>query len=197
MSGLGRGDDTVLDITAKPDQITLSMANPVQYVQSLPSRGQFSQETVLFYDSVLIKNRALKSWIDTFEHRIDLKSGESLKTLRSLGAILQRLELLGVSKTSELAFVALGGGSIGDFVGFLASIYWRGRKLINIPSTWLAAVDSAHGGKNGLNVDDVKNQLGTFYPAEKIIICRDQKPDPRGNLQSPHLKRCHGFRQNL
>lgn len=149
------------------------MANPVQYVQSLPSRRQFSQETVLFYDSVLIKNRALKSWIDTFEHRIDLKSGESLKTLKSLGAILQRLELLGVSKTSELTFVALGGGSIGDFVGFLASIYWRGRKLVHIPSTWLAAVDSAHGGKNGLNVDDVKNQLGTFYPAEKTIICRD------------------------
>ena len=149
------------------------MASPVQYVKSLPSRLQFSPETVLFYDSVLIQNSTVKSWIEKFEHRIDLKSGESLKTLTRLGQILQRLELHDVPMTSELTFVALGGGSVGDFVGFLASIYWRGRKLIHIPSTWLAAVDSAHGGKNGLNVNEVKNQLGTFYPAEQIIVCRD------------------------
>lgn len=149
------------------------MASLIQYVRSLPHRRQFSAESVLFYDSVLVKDRALQLWIETFEHRIDLKSGESLKTLESLGRVLQKLERLKVPKSSELTFIALGGGSVGDFVGFLASIYWRGRHFVQIPSTWLAAVDSAHGGKNGLNFNDVKNQLGTFYPAEKIWICRD------------------------
>lgn len=174
---------------------------PVQYTDSLPSRSQFSQETVLFYDSVLTKDHKLKSWIEKFEHRVDLKSGEALKTLTSLSRILQRLELMDIPKTSELTFVALGGGSVGDFVGFLASIYWRGRKLIHIPSTWLAAVDSAHGGKNGLNVNQVKNQLGTFYPADKVMICRDllktQPPERLADALGEMIKMAILSDQNL
>jgi len=62
---------------------------------------------------------------------------------------------------------------VGDFVGFMASIYKRGRRLVLIPSTWLASVDSSHGGKNGLNFLKTKNQIGSFYPAHKIYICKE------------------------
>jgi 3-dehydroquinate synthase len=71
-----------------------------------------------------------------------------------------------------LCFVAVGGGSVGDFVGFMASVFKRGSTLIQIPSTWLAAIDSAHGGKTALNIKCFKNQIGTFYPAQKIILCK-------------------------
>ncbi|MNS95867.1 3-dehydroquinate synthase [compost metagenome] len=66
----------------------------------------------------------------------------------------------------------VGGGSVGDFGGFVASIFKRGVRLVHIPSTWLAAIDSAHGGKTGLNVGGMKNQIGTFYPAAETWIVK-------------------------
>ena len=68
--------------------------------------------------------------------------------------------------------VALGGGSVGDFAGFFASVCKRGLPLIQIPSTWLAAIDSAHGGKNALNVGSMKNQLGTIAFARRIFLSK-------------------------
>ena len=72
-----------------------------------------------------------------------------------------------------MSIAVLGGGSVGDFGGFVASIFKRGVRLVQIPSTWLAAIDSAHGGKTALNVEGVKNQIGTFYPAEKIYFSEE------------------------
>lgn len=65
--------------------------------------------------------------------------------------------------------VAIGGGTIIDIAGFAASIYKRGVKLINVPTTLLAMVDAAMGGKNGVNMDGVKNMLGTFYQPTMVI----------------------------
>lgn len=142
----------------------------VIYSPKLPSARAFPRETVLFYDPVLTRNIKHKKWIKQFPYSLDLPSGEKLKDLTSFQRQLTRLSQLGVPQTTELTFVAVGGGSVGDFVGFLASVYLRGRRLIHIPSTWLAAVDSSHGGKNGLNLNAEKNQLGTFYPADKVYI---------------------------
>ncbi|MBO9667261.1 MAG: hypothetical protein J7501_10665, partial [Bdellovibrio sp.] len=72
----------------------------------------------------------------------------------------------------KLTIVVAGGGSVGDFGGFVASILKRGVRLVHIPSTWLAAIDSAHGGKTALNVGGAKNQIGTFYPASQIVLVR-------------------------
>lgn len=142
----------------------------VIFTSQLPSGRAFPRETVLFYDSILLKNSKLKAWIGKFPFSLPLNGGEKLKTFTSFEETLLRLNKLSVAQTTELTFVAVGGGSVGDFVGFLASVYLRGRRLVHIPSTWLAAVDSAHGGKNGLNFLSEKNQLGTFYPADRIHI---------------------------
>lgn len=149
------------------------MKTEMVYQHSLPKRAEFPEETVLFYDSILEKNKWFKSWLNYFPYKIALKSGESLKTIKSLNSVLQKISKLDVPKTTKLTFVAVGGGSVGDFVGFIASIFLRGRRLVHIPSTWLSAVDSAHGGKNGLNFKKAKNQLGTFYPADQIYICEE------------------------
>lgn len=145
----------------------------LRYSKALPRAEYFPAETVLFYDSILEKKAKTKSWIAQFQYRIPLKAGEDLKNLKSLERVLSRLARLSVAKSTQLTFVAMGGGSIGDFVGFMASVYLRGRRLISIPSTWLAAIDSAHGGKTGLNFLETKNQIGSFYPAEQIWICEE------------------------
>ena len=139
----------------------------------MPHRKSFPTESLLFYDSILNKNKAFKSWSKDFAYKIPLKSGETLKTIESLHEVLKKIANWDIPQTPNFTFIAVGGGSVGVFVGFLASIYLRGRPLANIPSTWLSAFDSAHGGKNGLNLLKQKNQLGTFYPAGQVYLVRD------------------------
>jgi len=64
---------------------------------------------------------------------------------------------------------AIGGGAVSDFAGFLASVFNRGARLVIVPTTLLAAIDSSIGGKTALNYR-AKNVVGTFYPADKVII---------------------------
>lgn len=153
------------------------------FIKSLPRRSRFPDETVLFYDVVLANKPVFKAWLKKFKHKYALQAGESLKTMDSLQQILKKMSHDQIPTSTKLTFVAAGGGSVGDFVGFLSSIFLRGRPFVQIPSTWLAAVDSAHGGKNGLNFQGVKNQLGTIYSAEQIFIVSDLlKAQPQERL---------------
>lgn len=67
------------------------------------------------------------------------------------------------------AVVAVGGGSIGDTVGLATSIYKRGAHLLHVPTTLLAQIDSSIGGKTAIDLDGVKNAVGTFYQADTLI----------------------------
>ncbi len=129
---------------------------------------------VAFYDRVVAaKVPGFQSFLKAFDLAIPLRSGESLKSLDSLQALLadprQAPRLLALP-TRQTVFFAIGGGSVGDFVGFLASTFHRGVALIQVPTTWLAAVDSAHGGKTALNVGGFKNVLGTFHPPRETWL---------------------------
>lgn len=146
------------------------MKNNVLFQSQLPARNHFPVESVLFYDQILDSKPFFKKWKKGFQYQIALKAGESLKTLESLQKVLKKLSRMNLPQTTQLTFIAAGGGSVGDFVGFLSSIFLRGRIFVQIPSTWLAAIDSAHGGKNALNFDHQKNQLGTVYLAERIYV---------------------------
>jgi len=66
--------------------------------------------------------------------------------------------------------IALGGGVIGDLVGFAASIYLRGIGFIQVPTTLLAQVDSSVGGKTGVNSPQGKNLIGSFHQPRLVII---------------------------
>lgn len=68
--------------------------------------------------------------------------------------------------------VAVGGGSVGDVAGFAASIYKRGVKVLNVPTTLLSMVDSAIGGKTAVNLDGVKNAVGTIIEVDTLIDTR-------------------------
>ncbi len=70
-------------------------------------------------------------------------------------------------------FVAVGGGVVGDVTGFAASIYMRGVRFINVPTTLLSQVDSSVGGKTGINFCGVKNLVGSFYQPSFVLIDPD------------------------
>ncbi|HEY8271498.1 MAG TPA: hypothetical protein VIG33_11470 [Pseudobdellovibrionaceae bacterium] len=145
----------------------------LQYVNQWPSPKRFGDEVLLIYDNVFETNTKAAQWIKRFPVRYAVKSGESLKSLQKfpqhMNMILQKTHNF---SSKKLKIIALGGGSVGDFGGFVASIYKRGVELIHIPSTWLSAMDSAHGGKTALNARGAKNQIGTFYPAKEVYLVK-------------------------
>jgi len=136
----------------------------ISFTKSLPDL-EFLSSDILIFDSKL--KPELDSLINRFKHKLEIISGEKTKDVSELSPIISWVNSLSLVKPR---FFALGGGSIGDLTGFIASIYKRGCPLISIPTTWLSAIDSAHGGKNALNADGVKNNVGTYYAPEEIHI---------------------------
>jgi 3-dehydroquinate synthase len=93
--------------------------------------------------------------------------GESHKRMASVESLAQQLATAGADRDSLL--LAFGGGVIGDITGFLAAIYMRGIRYVQIPSTLLAQVDSAVGGKTGVNLAAGKNLIGSFHHPQAVF----------------------------
>lgn len=102
-------------------------------------------------------------------HRIDIEPGEQSKSQETLTELLQYLSQHQVSRRGSV-IVALGGGVVTDLAGFAASIFKRGVPIVHIPTTLLAQVDAAIGGKTGINFGGSKNSIGTFYQPKAILI---------------------------
>ena len=162
----------------------LKINNSVIKYQAKLSMQDFKvNSSLLIYDIKLKKYPQAHQIIKKFPLRYAVQGGESLKDIRAFPKHVEKiLKLLQNHNQKNLQIVALGGGSIGDFAGFFASVFKRGTKLCLIPSTWLSALDSAHGGKNGLNVAHLKNQVGTFYIPENIYIVRSLLKNQPPNL---------------
>lgn len=97
-----------------------------------------------------------------------LPDGESYKTLETLNLIFDAL--LAQRFDRRCILIALGGGVIGDMVGFAAASYQRGIDFIQVPTTLLSQVDSSVGGKTGVNHKLGKNMIGAFYQPQAVII---------------------------
>lgn len=97
-----------------------------------------------------------------------LPDGESYKTLASFERIISAL--LEGNHGRDTTLVALGGGVIGDLVGFAAASYQRGVPFIQVPTTLLSQVDSSVGGKTAVNHPMGKNMIGAFYQPQAVII---------------------------
>lgn len=98
-----------------------------------------------------------------------LPAGEEHKSILSVQRILDAALETGLARDSS--FIAFGGGVVCDMTAFAASIYMRGAPLTLIPTTLLSMVDASIGGKTGIDYGGCKNIVGTFYPAEVVIIC--------------------------
>lgn len=94
--------------------------------------------------------------------------GEDNKNKDTLFAILDKLSALQFDRNDVI--IALGGGVVGDIAGFAAGIYMRGIKYIQMPTTFLSAIDSSVGGKTAINLGAIKNQIGVFNQPEFVLI---------------------------
>ncbi len=97
-----------------------------------------------------------------------LPAGEASKNYNQLKNIL--LAMAKAKLTRNATVVAIGGGVVGDIAGLAASLYMRGTKLVQVPTTLLAQVDSSVGGKTAVDMGKIKNAVGTFYQPELVII---------------------------
>ena len=102
--------------------------------------------------------------------RLVLPDGEAHKNWTSLQSILTHWADAGADRHSVV--LALGGGVVGDLAGFAASVYMRGLRFIQVPTTLLAQVDSSVGGKTGINLPQGKNLVGSFH--QPIAVWADQ-----------------------
>ena len=94
-------------------------------------------------------------------------SGEASKSLRMVERVAGELLKQGADRRSLI--IAFGGGVIGDLGGFVASTYMRGIDCVQVPTTVVAQVDSAIGGKTAVNVGAMKNLIGTFFPPRLVV----------------------------
>ena len=107
--------------------------------------------------------------IPTIDYKIIVsKSGEGNKNINSSFLLWEKLSNNNGDRNSLI--INLGGGVVGDMGGFVASTFKRGISYINIPTTLLSMVDASIGGKTGIDLGFLKNQVGTFYEPKMVII---------------------------
>ncbi|MBE6724855.1 MAG: 3-dehydroquinate synthase [Ruminococcaceae bacterium] len=112
---------------------------------------------------------------------LTIPEGEASKSMQTLEILLSAMLENGFDRHD--CAVAVGGGVVGDLVGFAASLYMRGIDFYNIPTTLLSQVDSSIGGKTAVDFHGVKNVVGSFWQPKGVLI----DPDTLGTLSPRHL----------
>jgi shikimate kinase/3-dehydroquinate synthase len=105
--------------------------------------------------------------VEPLEARIEVEPGEAAKTMAVAERVLRELARAGMTREDHL--VALGGGVVGDLAGFCAATYQRGVPVIQVPTSLIAQVDSAYGGKTGVDLPEAKNYVGAYHLPAAVI----------------------------
>ena len=92
--------------------------------------------------------------------------------------------------TRHSLLINLGGGMVTDLGGFAAATFKRGISYINIPTTLLAMVDASVGGKTGINFNGLKNEIGSFAPADSVLIETEFLAASMHRISSPVMLKC-------
>lgn len=117
--------------------------------------------------------------------RAVIPPGESEKTLGRLEEVLREMARAGVERDDLV--VALGGGVVGDLAGFAAATYQRGIGHVQVPTTLVAQVDSAYGGKTGVDLPEGKNYVGAYHQPAAVLV------DPAVLETLPPAERAAGY----
>jgi len=117
------------------------------------------------------------------EATVSVPPGETAKTVSQAEDSLRQLARLGVTRSDHV--IALGGGVVGDLAGFCAATYQRGIPYVQVPTTLVAQVDSAYGGKTGVDLPEGKNYVGAFHLPSAVVTDVDAlRTLPEGELSA-------------
>ena len=133
--------------------------------------GLRPENSLLVTDETMYSNDAVRSLAADGIEAVVLGAGEKYKTLSSIEQIVEAGIKAGLDR--DAVIIGAGGGVICDMAAFAASVYMRGCRLILAPTTLLSMVDASIGGKTGIDYLERKNLVGSFYPAEKVMIYTD------------------------
>jgi shikimate kinase/3-dehydroquinate synthase len=123
--------------------------------------------------------------VEPAEARIELPPGETAKTLAEAERVMRELAASGMNRSDHL--VAVGGGVVGDLAGFCAATYQRGVPVVQVPTTLVAQVDSAYGGKTGVDLPEGKNYIGAYHQPAAVLA------DPETLTTLPREELAAGF----
>jgi len=113
--------------------------------------------------------------------RVTVTPGEQSKTVAHADIVWSELARAGMTRRDVV--VALGGGVVGDLAGFCAATYQRGVRHVQAPTTLVAQVDSAYGGKTGVDLPEAKNYVGAYHQPAAVLV----DPDTLDTLPAPEL----------
>jgi shikimate kinase/3-dehydroquinate synthase len=122
-------------------------------------------------------------------HRFAVPAGEGSKTVAQAEGVWRALAKAGMTRGDVV--VALGGGVVGDLAGFCAATYQRGVPYVQVPTTLVAQVDSAYGGKTGLDLPEAKNYVGAYHQPSAVIA------DPETLATLPAAELAAGYAEVL
>lgn len=119
--------------------------------------------------------------VESVRPPIAIAPGETHKTIESAERVWSGLVAAGMTRTDHV--VALGGGVVGDLAGFCAATYQRGVPVVHLPTTLVAQVDSAYGGKTGVDLAQAKNYVGVYHQPAAVMV----DPEMLATLPSQEL----------
>ena len=137
----------------------------VDEVTSYLNNNFSKDDSIIFVDSNVSSEYKFDESFNTHEILIN----EETKNITTVEKIWEIMHSNSVTRSTNV--ICIGGGVLCDVVGFATSTYKRGANLLLIPTTLLAMVDASHGGKNGVNNNYGKNQIGTFYLPNEVLVC--------------------------
>ena len=137
----------------------------VDEVTSYLNNNFIKDDSIIFVDSNVSSEYKFDENFNTHEILVN----EETKNITTVDKIWEIMHSNSVTRSTNV--ICIGGGVLCDVVGFATSTYKRGANLVLIPTTLLAMVDASHGGKNGVNNNYGKNQIGTFYLPSEVLVC--------------------------
>jgi shikimate kinase / 3-dehydroquinate synthase len=166
--------ETLEGLSAKEARVLWATADsgeyPVYIGRGLVRERHFWPANVAGRRVVISDHNAGRHYGDAFEPAlasIRVMPGEQSKTIAHAEIVWTEMVRHGVTRTDVA--VALGGGVVGDLAGFCAATYQRGMRYVQVPTTLVAQVDSAYGGKTGVDLSEAKNYVGAFHQPVAVI----------------------------
>ncbi|MGW5726064.1 3-dehydroquinate synthase [Nocardia beijingensis] len=171
--------------TADPYQVIIGRGLLGELVESVNNATKGVRTVAIFHQPPLTETAEVvrKALADTGldAHRIEIPDAEAGKDLAVAGFCWEVLGRIGLTRNDVV--VSLGGGAATDLAGFVAATWMRGVRIVHVPTTLLAMVDAAVGGKTGINTEAGKNLVGCFHePAAVLVDLATLETVPRNEI---------------